>query len=71
MIREYQAEITRLKEQLQMKMGGFVGMTADGKKIIEVERIIKIDDEEKMKEIEEKMQREREQIEKEFENERA
>ena len=36
-------------------MGGYVGMTADGKKIIEVEKIIKIDDEEKMKEIEEKM----------------
>ena len=36
-------------------MGGFVGMTADGKKIIEVEKIVKIDDEEKMKEIEEKL----------------
>lgn len=36
-------------------MGGFVGMTADGKKIIEIEKIVKIDDEEKMKEIEEKM----------------
>ena len=36
-------------------MGGFVGMTADGKKIIEIEKIVKIDDEEKMKEIEERM----------------
>eukprot|EP00828_Plagiopyla_frontata_P021557 TRINITY_DN2814_c0_g1_i4.p1 TRINITY_DN2814_c0_g1~~TRINITY_DN2814_c0_g1_i4.p1 ORF type:complete len:650 (-),score=119.18 TRINITY_DN2814_c0_g1_i4:76-2025(-) len=71
MIREYQSEITKLKEQLQQKMGGYVGMTADGKKIIEVEKIIRIDDEEKMKEIEERMQQEKMMIEQDFEKERA
>ena len=52
-------------------MGGYVGVTADGKKIIEVEKIVKIDDEEKMKEIEEKMQQERKAMEQDFEKERA
>lgn len=53
MIRSYQEEINKLKEELASKLGG--QLTADGKvkKIVEIEKKIKIDDSQKLKELEE------------------
>ena len=53
MIRSYQEEINKLKEELASKLGGTI--TSDGKvkKIVEIEKKIKIDDSQKLKELEE------------------
>ncbi len=65
MIREYQGEITRLKEELTKKLGG-VNPDGTKNKIIEVETIIKVEDEERLKEAEKKLNQEKIEMQKVF-----
>ena len=53
-IRECQELIKRLRDELSSKMGGQIQIGEDGKikKVIEVEKIVKIEDGEKLKEYE-------------------
>ena len=73
MIREYQSEITRLKDELQKKLGGggpIIGVGPGGKKVIEVETIVKVEDEEKLKEAEQKLEHEKLELQKAIEEEK-
>ena len=65
MIREYQSEITRLKDELTKKLGG-VNPDGTKNKIIEVETIIKVEDEERLKEAERKLNQEKIEMQKVF-----
>lgn len=79
LLREYQDEVSKLKEQLMliqqgmdpselMKKAQKHGVL--GKQIIEVEKLIQVEDKEKMREFEEKIQREKEDIKKRTEEEK-
>jgi kinesin family protein 3/17 len=68
LLREYQDEVQKLREQLMMIQSGMDPSElmkkhgVMGKQIIEVEKVIQIEDKEKMREFEEKIQREKEDI---------
>lgn len=69
LLREYQDEVQKLRQQLQMIQSGMDPseiMKKHGvmgaKNIIEVEKVIQVEDKEKMREFEEKLQREKEEI---------
>lgn len=72
MIREYQSEITRLKDELAKKLGGGIVTNPDGskKKVIEVETIVKVEDEEKLREAEEKLNLEKIELQRVFEEQK-
>ncbi|KAL4490988.1 hypothetical protein ABPG72_008724 [Tetrahymena utriculariae] len=57
MIREFQEEINRLKVELQRKMGGNIQIGPD--KVVEVQKVVVVTDEQKLKELEEQIQREK------------
>ncbi|KAL4451157.1 hypothetical protein ABPG74_021479 [Tetrahymena malaccensis] len=61
MIREFQEEINRLKVELQRKMGGNIQIGPDGKiaKVVEVQKVVVVTDEQKLKELEEQIEREK------------
>ena len=77
LLREYQDEITKLREQLALLNNGEGGNAADflkqkgvmGNQNI-VERIIKVEDTEKMKEFEEKIELEKKEIKRKAEEEK-
>jgi kinesin family protein 3/17 len=71
MLRQYQDEISKLKEQLAAQMGGQVseGGTIVQRKV--VERIVKVQDEAQIRAIEEKLAKEKEEIRRKAEEERA
>jgi hypothetical protein len=75
MIREFQDEIARLKAQLENFSGGklnFDGIKigADGQQIVEVEKVEKYVNNERMKQMEDLLENEKLQIKKQFEKER-
>lgn len=71
MIREYQSEITRLKEELTKKVGGGINPDGSKKKVIEVETIIKVEDEEKLREAEEQLNQEKIEMQRLFEEQKS
>jgi kinesin family protein 3/17 len=75
MIREFQDEISRLKAQLENFSGGklnFDGVTVgpDGKTVIEVEKLVHVENKERMAQMEEQLEREKLDIKKKFEKQR-
>ena len=75
MIREFQDEIARLKAELGQFSGGrfnFEGASIgpDGQTIIEVEKFVHVENKERMKAIEEQLEKEKMDIKKQFEKER-
>jgi len=74
MLREFQEEITRLKEQLEMAGGGKLnldGTPAVGSGgVVEVEKIVYEEDKKKMKKLEKKLQKEKELIKQKADEER-
>lgn len=72
MLREFQEEITRLKEQLQMAGGG--NFSADGTPgpggVVEVEKVVHVADKKKMKKLEAKLEKEKQEIKEKAEAER-
>lgn len=76
LLREYQDEITKLKEQLSALHSGmdpaeFAKKHGVMGNIIEKEKIIEVEDKEKMKQFEEKLAAEKEEIRRKAEKERA
>ncbi|KRW99139.1 P-loop containing nucleoside triphosphate hydrolase [Pseudocohnilembus persalinus] len=67
MIRQFQEEITKLKEQLA---GSVEGQPHDGGDVEYVDKVIKVTDNEKLQETEKRLEQERQQIKKEFEDQR-
>ena len=75
MIREFQDEISRLKAELEAFSGGklnFDGVQIgpDGKQIIEVEKVVHVENKERMRAMEEQLENEKLDIKKKFEKER-
>lgn len=74
MIREFQEEITRLKIELGqfggVQLGGEVKFDVNGQQIIEVEKFIHVEDKERMKAMEEQLEKEKLLIKRKFEKER-
>ena len=75
MLREYQEEIQRLREQLAQIGSGadpskVLGGNAAGPQIIEVEKVVQVKDNKKVKELEDKLQREKEEIKRHAEEEK-
>lgn len=68
LLREYQDEVQKLREQLMMIQQGVDPSEIMkkhgvlGKQIIEVEKVVRVEDKEKMREIEDRLQREKEEI---------
>lgn len=68
LLREYQDEVQKLREQLLMIQSGVDPSEIMkkhgvlGKQIIEVEKVVRVEDKEKMREIEDRLQREKEEI---------
>lgn len=68
LLREYQDEVQKLREQLLMIQSGVDPSEIMkkhgvlGKQIIEVEKVVRVEDKEKMREIEDRLQREKEDI---------
>lgn len=77
MIREFHDEITRLRAQLANMTGGKIRAPGGGGRVnpatgqVEVENIIHVEDKEKMKEMEEQLEREKREIQKTFEKQKA
>ncbi len=72
MIRQFQEEIEKLKKQLTDSVAGgedFL-VSGDGTKVKKIEKVIKIFDEKKLKELQEKTQKEKEEIRSKAERER-
>lgn len=67
MLREYQEEIQKLKEQLKVKMGG--ELNEKGELVVEVEKTIKIEDETMLQQMESKMLNEKNSIRNQMEQE--
>lgn len=76
MIREFHEEIMRLKAELEqcsggkLNMGGNVTTNEDGTQIVEVEKVVHVGNKEKMKEMEKALEKEKQNVKKEFERER-
>lgn len=75
MIREFQDEISRLKAELEQFSGGrlnFDGVQIgpDGNQIIEVEKIVHVENKERMRAMEEQLEKDKLEIKKQFEKER-
>ena len=68
LLREYQEEVQKLREQLQLIQSGVDPSEIMkkhgvlGKQVIEVEKVIQVEDKEKMREFEEKLQREKNEM---------
>ena len=74
MLREFQEEILKLRKILALNQGGGGGMREGipgGPQIMEVSKIVEVKDEQKIKELEERIIQEKEQIKREADNERA
>lgn len=74
MLREFQEEILKLRNLLALNQGGGGGMRGGipgGPQIMEVSKIVEVKDEQKIKELEERIILEKEQIKREADNERA
>lgn len=76
MIREFQDEISRLKAELEQFSGGslnFDGLNGSGsmgQKTIEIEKFVHYENKERMKEMEDQLEKEKLDIKKQFEKER-
>jgi len=76
MIREFHDEITRLREQLAKLSGGKMGSAQevgpDGQsQVVTVEKYVAVEDRQRMQQMEEQLEKEKKQIMKKFEKERA
>jgi len=69
MLREFQEEIAKLKAQLAQIQGGAGNVTVEGGKMV-IEKIVKVEDEQRIKEMEAKLQAEKEEIARRAEEER-
>ena len=75
MIREFQDEIARLKSELEQFSGGRLNFDGyqvgpDGKQVIEVEKFVHVENKERMKSMEDQLEKEKLEIKKQFEKER-
>ena len=75
MIREFQEEIEKLKRDLEQFSGGkltFEGgqVGPNGQQIVEVEKYIHVENKERMKQMEDQLEKEKMEIKKKFEKER-
>ena len=74
MIREFQDEIARLKAELEQFSGGKLNFDGpigpDGKQIIEVEKYVHVENKERMKAMEDQLEKQKLEIKKQFEKER-
>jgi kinesin family protein 3/17 len=74
MLREFQDEIQRLKEQLKMAAGSVQipegARVEGGKTVVEVEKIVHVEDKEKMKKLEKRLAKERQYLQKKHEEEK-
>lgn len=75
MIREFQDEISRLKAELEQHSGGRLNFDGamvgpDGQQFVEVEKVVHVENKERMKAMEVQLEKDKLEIKKSFEKER-